>query len=57
MQVLHGLQHCLIKSGERVDRDQQATGDWVGECPPKVKAAQEAGPTIVGTMVAGKSYA
>lgn len=38
------MRHCLINGDERV-----ANGDW-GSLP-KVKAAQDTGPTITGTKV------
>lgn len=46
------MRHCHINDGEKRGRDQQANG--VGGCPPKVKAAQEAGPTVARTMVGKK---
>lgn len=53
--VPHGLRHCHSNDGEKMGRDQQANG--VGGCPPKVKAAQEAGPAVARTMVGEKNYA
>lgn len=47
------MRHCHINDGEKMGRDQQANG--LGGCPPKVKAAQEAGPTVARTMVEKKT--
>lgn len=47
------MRHCHINDGEKMGRDQQANG--LGGCPPKVKAVQEAGPTVARTMVGKKT--
>lgn len=53
MQALHGLRHCCVNGGKGWVEISRHIG--IGGSPPKVKAAQEAGPRTAATRVGRKA--